>query len=89
MKSLLLYAGAAAVLMLMSLTAREQEQYKGLKLFGYFFISTLGFKVSQYIIPTGIIFAAFLIYRTHLNRLPKILAAGFGLIFTAINVYLI
>lgn len=88
MKSLLPYAGAATALLLLTLTARDEEQYKGLKLLGYFFISTLGFKVSRYIIPTGIIFAAFLIYRTRLNRLSKILAAVLGLVFTAINVYL-
>ena len=83
----LIAAGIVILFILICLSAREKEEYKILKLLGYFFISTLGFKTSNYVVPTGVIFAGLIMYRDRTNRLSKILASGLGLSIVVLNMF--
>lgn len=80
----------AATLITINIRTKENEPHKGLKILSYFFLSTLGFKASQYIIPipTGLFLAVILIYRTKINQLSKALAAGLGLAFLIANAFI-
>ncbi|WP_027364472.1 hypothetical protein [Desulfotruncus alcoholivorax] len=82
-----LAAGVVILFCLICLSAREKEEYKVLKLMGYFLISTLGFKTSNFVVPTGVIFAGLIMYRDRANRLSKILVSGLGLSIVVLNLF--
>ena len=79
--------GIALLFILICLTAREQEEFKILKLLGYFLISTLGFRAAHWVIPTGIIFAGLIMYRDRTNIRSKVLAAALGLAIIVLNTF--